>query len=298
MTNIAGMVEDERIVVAYLGPEGSYTHQATLSAFPDNNSVNISPQTTISDVFAAVQSGTAARGVVPFENSSNGSVVFTLDLFADLQGKYPDILVCDEAYVQVQHCLLGHAVAPAPAPAEGNTTANTTTTTTNTNNNQNNPSPHPSFTHIKTLYSHPQAWGQCTNFLTTYLPHTTRHDVASTSLAAQLVAQDTSHTSAALSSISAASLFHLDVLAHTVNDRVGNTTRFLVIRKGRRGVGVGGQESPRQIAQQQEQEEEEKEEETKRFKSLVTFIPDDDAHPGRLVGRIGGIFSLSSFKGG
>ncbi|KAI4739324.1 26S protease regulatory subunit 4 [Aureobasidium sp. EXF-12298] len=61
--------------IAYLGPKASYTHQ-----------------TTIEDVFSQVQSGKANFGVVPFENSTNGSVVFTLDLFADQSAKHPDIV--------------------------------------------------------------------------------------------------------------------------------------------------------------------------------------------------------------
>ena len=73
--------------------------------------MKLSPQITIADVFTAVQNGTAYRGVVPFENSSNGSVVFTLDLIGDLHGLHPDILVCGESYVAVKHCLLGHASA-------------------------------------------------------------------------------------------------------------------------------------------------------------------------------------------
>ncbi|KAI7295509.1 hypothetical protein KC315_g18946 [Hortaea werneckii] len=72
--------------------------RATLGHFPGPQ-YDVRPLTTIEDVFAAVQSGQAAYGVVPFENSSNGSVVFTLDLFADLHGRYPDILVWDEIYL-------------------------------------------------------------------------------------------------------------------------------------------------------------------------------------------------------
>jgi prephenate dehydratase len=84
---------------------------------------------------------------------------------------------------------------------------------------------------IKKLYSHPQAWGQCKAFLSTYLKGVERQDVSSTSRAAEIAAQDTSGESAALSSFVAAELFGLDVLAESINDHVGNTTRFLVIRR-------------------------------------------------------------------
>ncbi|KAI7476657.1 hypothetical protein KC351_g9307 [Hortaea werneckii] len=91
-------METKKEVVGFLGPKASYTHQATLGHFPGPQ-YDVRPLTTIEDVFAAVQSGQATYGVVPFENSSNGSVVFTLDLFADLHGRYPDILVWDEIYL-------------------------------------------------------------------------------------------------------------------------------------------------------------------------------------------------------
>ncbi|EMD91941.1 hypothetical protein COCC4DRAFT_83122 [Bipolaris maydis ATCC 48331] len=206
---------EEKPVVAYLGPEGSYTHQAALSTFPpqDPPTTTLTPLTTIQDVFSAVQSGTAHRGVVPFENSSNGSVLFTLDLFADLERKHADILVCDEAYVAVRHCLLGRRPLPAPASTD-------TPTGKQTND----------FSHIKRIYSHPQAWGQCKNFLTTHFRAVEKIDVSSTSRAAQIAAEDETATSAALSSPVAARLFGLQVLAEGVNDRLGNATRFLVLR--------------------------------------------------------------------
>ncbi|KAI4702730.1 hypothetical protein J4E89_010263 [Alternaria sp. Ai002NY15] len=173
------MADEKRPIVAFLGPEGSYTHQAALSAFPPTSPttppVTLTPSITIEDVFSAVQSGTAYRGVVPFENSSNGSVVFTLDLFADLNNRYPDILVTGEAYVA--------------------------------------------------------AWGQCKNFLAKYLKTAERHDVSSTSKAAEIASQDKTGESAALSSEIAAELFGLDVLAKEINDKKGNSTRFFVIRR-------------------------------------------------------------------
>ncbi|EUC38117.1 hypothetical protein COCCADRAFT_83906 [Bipolaris zeicola 26-R-13] len=208
---------EEKPIVAYLGPEGSYTHQAALSTFPPQEppTTTLTPLTTIQDVFTAVQSGTAHRGVVPFENSSNGSVLFTLDLFADLERKHPDILVCDEAYVAVRHCLLGR-----PCP-----TSNSSASV------DKDKSVEKDFSHIKRIYSHPQAWGQCKNFLTTHFRSVEKIDVSSTSRAAQIAAEDATGTSAALSSPVAAGIFGLEVLAEGVNDRLGNTTRFLVLRR-------------------------------------------------------------------
>ncbi|KAH8725198.1 Prephenate dehydratase-domain-containing protein [Phaeosphaeriaceae sp. PMI808] len=217
------MTDDERPVVAFLGPEASYTHQAALNSF-NKKDVKLSPQTTIADVFTAVQNGTAYRGVVPFENSSNGSVLFTLDLISDLHSMHPDILVCGESYIAVKHCLLGH-VSPspstAPAPTKHVEIDKKFTTLL--------ASPTSDLSKIKKLYSHPQAWGQCKAFLAAYLKGIERHDVSSTSRAAELVASDPSGESAALSSEMAADMFGLDILASSINDRIGNTTRFLVL---------------------------------------------------------------------
>lgn len=62
---------------------------------------------TISSVFKEVQSGKSRYGVVPIENSSNGSVVFTLDLFVDKARVHTDVVVIGDAFVSVRHCLLG-----------------------------------------------------------------------------------------------------------------------------------------------------------------------------------------------
>jgi prephenate dehydratase len=198
---------------------------------------------------------------VPFENSSNGSVVFTLDLFADLQGRYPDILVCGEIYLPVHHCLLSHATKHTSTDPEltdlaspkdpgspkadlplrnlhlkdADTSPDRSGTVTPT---QAAPSPRKprvqpshSIQHIQKLYSHPQAWGQCKLFLSTYLKQAERQDVSSTSKAAEHVSQDKSGTSAAISSKIAAEMNGLDVLAEGIEDVEGNSTRFFVLRR-------------------------------------------------------------------
>jgi prephenate dehydratase len=200
-------MEDEEVYVAYLGPVASYTHQAALDSFTEPR-FTLRPETSIEDVFAAVADGTASRGVVPFENSSNGSVVFTLDLFANLSGKYGDIVVVNEAYVRVNHCIVGH---PAAAPSS-ETGAD--------------------WSHITKLYSHPQAWGQCKKFLGANFKHAEKQDVSSTSRGAALVAANPADThTAAISSALAAKQNGLAVLAPNIQDSSENTTRFLVIRR-------------------------------------------------------------------
>ncbi|KAI4749597.1 26S protease regulatory subunit 4 [Aureobasidium sp. EXF-12298] len=212
--------------IAYLGPKASYTHQ-----------------TTIEDVFSQVQSGKAEFGVVPFENSTNGSVVFTLDLFADQSAKHPDIVVCGERYVDVHHCLLGHpavsgqghATAPTKALQEGtkspSSSGHATPIPGNPNPSNSRAAPLTSLSHIKKLYSHPQAWGQCKTFLSCYLKGVERQDVSSTSRAAELVAADETNTTAAISSGIAAQMTGLDFLARDIEDEKDNATRFFIIRR-------------------------------------------------------------------
>nr|POE64145.1 p-protein [Quercus suber] len=185
------MASGENSVLAFLGPEASYTHQHTLS-----------PQTSISAVFTAVHTGLATHGVVPFENSSNGSVVFTLDLFASAATLHPSILVTGEIYLAVRHCLVGLSPSTSTSP--------------------NDP-----YSHITKLYSHPQAWGQCKNFLATHFPRAERQDVSSTSAGAALAAGDPS--SAAIASSLAAASNNLAILASGIEDVRGNSTRFLIL---------------------------------------------------------------------
>ncbi|KAI7235003.1 PDT-domain-containing protein [Hortaea werneckii] len=299
-------MEAKKEVVGFLGPKASYTHQATLGHFPGPQ-YDVRPLTTIEDVFAAVQSGQAAYGVVPFENSSNGSVVFTLDLFADLHGRYPDILVWDEIYLAVHHCLLGHiphtepvaktaklqekseeekdgqrpdATLPHLPPQQPPSLSGQVTPT------QAVPQPakariqplHP-LTHVKKLYSHPQAWGQCKNFLAAYLKGTERQDVSSTSKAAQLVGEDVSGTSAAISSRIAAELNGLDVLAQGIEDNEGNSTRFFVVRRQSSDVVAGSTVAGNQESAPAEDHQREK---TAEFKTLVSFTV-DHGEPGALA---------------
>ncbi|KAL2350487.1 Prephenate dehydratase-domain-containing protein [Cryomyces antarcticus] len=253
---------DKQERVAYLGPKASYTHQATLSVFPPSPSTILHPASALEDVFSAVQSAKATAGVVPFENSTNGPVVFTLDLFADLQHKYPDIIVCDEIYVAVHHCLLGRPHPSLPTP---------------------DATPHPtppraepltSLSHIKKLYSHPQAWGQCKAFLSAYLKGIERQDVSSTSKAAEIVAADRSGTSAAVSSSIAAEVHGLDFLARDIEDTANNATRFFVLRKRgptSRAATVVGRDADG---------------DPQKWKTLVLFTV-DHADPGALADSLG-----------
>ncbi|TDZ87557.1 Bifunctional chorismate mutase/prephenate dehydratase [Colletotrichum sidae] len=233
---------------AHPGNRGS----ATLHAFPEDQ-WDLRPVVTITDVFEVVQAGEVAFGVVPVENSTNGSVLFTLDNFADRNGLYPDISVCGEIYLDVHHFLVGHrppgadagAATGTPgggpplddAPSSGPGSGACTPTASDPNPLKPRAKPLCSLKHVRRLYSHPQAWGQCVAFLQTYLKGIEAIDVSSTSRAAELVAMDESGTSAAISSEIAARMHGIDVLARSIEDREDNTTRFFIIRKGAGGGG-------------------------------------------------------------
>ncbi|ETS76398.1 hypothetical protein PFICI_11785 [Pestalotiopsis fici W106-1] len=258
----------DKPIVCYLGPETSYTHQAALQAFPAADYEHL-PALTIKDVFDMTQSGRATHGVVPFENSTNGSVVFTLDHFADRDGRYGDLSVCAEAYLSVHHCLLGYApptdgqaaaTAPATAPATGEEEKGVVAVA----------QPLASLAHVKRVYSHPQAWGQVTRFMRTHLRGIETIDVSSTSRAAALAKADATGTSAAVSSALAAEVQSLEVLARNIEDREDNTTRFFVLRKDACGSELAA--SPSQVAVDGKQ----------KTKSLVSFtVP--HTSPGALA---------------
>ena len=214
--------------VAYLGPPSSYTHQAALTRFNSDGYI-LKPQASIADVFKAVQLATVDYGVVPFENSTHGSVIPTLELLADRDRQLTDIFICDEAYLDIHHCLLGHhdhfsvgSQSSGTLPAAESLTTGHFALPLGT--------PSLDLQHIRHVYSHPQAIGQCEAFLSRYLKGAQRHEVSSTSKAAEIVAQDEEGTSAAISSEVAAKIQGLDILARSIEDRDDNTTRFLVLR--------------------------------------------------------------------
>lgn len=193
------------------------------------------------EVFEAVQRGDADFGVVPFENSTNGPVIFTLDNLANRFGTCPDISVCGEAYVDVHHYLLGHKSRAAASLVDDSGGGSGAATPTASDPNPLRPRTKPlsGLRHVQRLYSHPQAWGQCSVFLSTYLRGVETIDVSSTSRAAEMVKEDPSGCSAAISSEIAARVYGLDILAKCIEDREDNTTRFFILRRtSRAGLKV------------------------------------------------------------
>ncbi|MEW6218280.1 MAG: prephenate dehydratase [Thermodesulfobacteriota bacterium] len=173
--------------VAYLGPEGTFTQEAAELHF--GRQALFLPRESAEDIFEDVARGRSEYGVVPVENSIEGSVTSTLDGFIRCR-----VQIVAELYLPIRHHLLCRS---------GDREA------------------------IRTVTSHPQALAQCRGWLQKNLPGIPCQPVLSTALAAQLAAQDGSV--AAIASHEAMKRYRLQVVAPRIEDRAGNTTRFLVI---------------------------------------------------------------------
>jgi len=180
---------ESTLKVAFLGPKATFSHLAAMQHF--GLSAEILPERSIPAVFEAVEKGAAHYGVVPVENSTEGMISHTLDMFIDSELK-----IGAEILLEVSHYLLSRTGR---------------------------------FEDIKKVYSHPQPLAQCRNWLAANLPNVPLVDVASTTLAAQIVSED--YTAAAIASEFAASLYDLKVVRSRIEDQVNNFTRFLVIGK-------------------------------------------------------------------
>ena len=175
--------------VAYLGPEATFSHLAARRHFGED--ISYLPQTSIEDIFTAVEKGACNYGVVPVENSIEGPVNHTLDLFVESK-----LQICAERYQAISHDLLSK-----------NTDINS----------------------IKTVYSHPQAFAQCRKWILKNMPEAVLKECSSTAKAAQLVVQESE--SAAIAGREAAQLYQLEVVASRIEDLAKNTTRFLIISR-------------------------------------------------------------------
>jgi chorismate mutase/prephenate dehydratase len=173
--------------IAFLGPEGTFTQAAALKHF--GHSVHTLPLTGIDEVFREVESGAAHFGVVPIENSTEGVINHTLDMFVN-----SPLRICGEVELRIHHHLLGKA------------------------GNLKKP---------KRVLSHQQSLAQCREWLDTKLPGVERVAVASNAEAARLAAKDASVV--AIAGSSAAEIYRLNVLASNIEDEPDNTTRFLII---------------------------------------------------------------------
>ena len=173
--------------IAFLGPEYTYSHEAARARF--GSSAEFAPQASIAAVFAAIDTARADFGVVPVENSSEGSVTLTLDLLIDTP-----LVIIGEVLLPIRHALMSR---------EGDAAA------------------------IAVIYSHQQSLGQCRNYLAANFPHCRLEAAASNTAAAERAAGEPQ--AAAIASEAAAAPYGLRVIARNIQDSAQNTTRFLVI---------------------------------------------------------------------
>lgn len=181
-----------------------------MEAFPSSSKPT--PSLSFSDATIAVQQHQVDYAIIPFENSTNGSVVQTLDLLADRNGLYKDIEVCAEYYLTVHHCFM------VRKPRDGE---------------KNGAAAPPAYSAITKLFTHSQAWGQCDNFLDGYFKGVERHNVSSTSRAAEIVVNEPTEHTGAIASRFAAEYHGAQILDENIEDSADNTTRFLILRNVR-----------------------------------------------------------------
>ncbi|MCD6310957.1 MAG: prephenate dehydratase [Elusimicrobia bacterium] len=176
--------------VAYLGPQATFTHSAAVKIF--GSFCDFLPAVSIGDVFSAVETGRADYGVVPIENSTEGMVNHTMDMFAASPLK-----IINEEYLSISHCLVSGG------------------------KNKNK---------IKKLYSHPSVFGQCRSYILRNMPFAEKIEVSSTAEAVKMAAKWPS-LGAALASKFTAEIYGMNILDEHIEDLSQNYTRFLVMGK-------------------------------------------------------------------
>jgi len=185
----ASLSLEKPLKVAYLGPKATFTHQACMQYF--GLSAECIPQKDIADVFDDVERGKVDYGVVPIENTTEGVVSHTIDMFMT-----SELRICGEIMMEVSLSLLNKTGKMAE---------------------------------VKKICSHPHAIAECKEWLREHLPDVPVFDVSSTAMAAQEASEVTS--TAAIASEFAATLYDLQVVERKIEDHINNFTRFLVIGK-------------------------------------------------------------------
>jgi chorismate mutase/prephenate dehydratase len=178
---------EQPLTVAFLGPEGTFTQAAALKHF--GQAVRTRPLAAIDEVFREVESGAVNYGVVPVENSTEGVINHTLDMFMQ-----SSLTICGEVDLRVHH----HLLSKSDELGE-----------------------------LTQVYSHQQSLAQCREWLDAHLPGVERISLSSNAEAARHVAAK--QGVAAIASEVAADIYGLKVLAANIEDNPDNTTRFLVI---------------------------------------------------------------------
>jgi chorismate mutase/prephenate dehydratase len=185
----ASVAMQQPLKIAYLGPAATFTHLAARRKF--GSSSKYLPEGTIKEVFESVFRGKANYGVVPIENSTEGVVNYTLDMFMD-----SDLMVASEIMLEISHNLMSKTGK---------------------------------IKDVKKIYSHPQAKAQCRSFLERTFPGIPVIDELSTAAAAKRVSKNPS--SAAVASELSAAVYNLRFIEKNIEDYKRNVTRFLIIAK-------------------------------------------------------------------
>lgn len=183
----ACLAQQEPLKIGFLGPEGTFTQTAVFKHF--GHSVRPLPFHTIDEIFQEVESGVADFGVVPIENSTEGSVNNTLDMFLTSPLK-----IAGEIELRIEQHLLGRMTG---------------------------------LENIERICAHEQSLAQCRGWLREYLPHIELIGMSSNAAGARR-ARDESGT-AAIGPDVAADVYDLNIMASNIEDRPDNATRFLVV---------------------------------------------------------------------
>ena len=179
---------ESTFTISFLGPEGTFSETALEGQF--GKSVEKIPEETIRSVFKSVVNKTSDFGIVPIENSIEGSVNLTLDCLSEF-----DLKICGEIEMEIHHNLLGHNMA---LPRDG-----------------------------FEIHAHEQTLGQCREWLESYCPGVQLVSVSSNAQAALDVTED--NKIIAIAGELAAEKYGLDILSKNIEDYSNNTTRFLTI---------------------------------------------------------------------
>lgn len=185
----ASLALEEPLKVAHFGQLATFTHLAALRHF--GSSAKFIPKDSIKDVFEAVDRGEAEFGVVPIENSTEGIISYTLDMFMDY-----DLVVAAEIILEISQNLLSKSGDRSK---------------------------------IKKIYSHQQPIAQCRRWLEANMPGIPVFETTSTARAAEIAAKD--EKAAAIASDLAAKMYDLKFVERNIEDSRHNVTRFLVISK-------------------------------------------------------------------
>ncbi len=184
-------VQMDQVRVGFLGPRGTFSEQAAREHFQDKNAT-FEERPTVSDIFRSVKTNEVNIGVVPIENSNEGSVVITLDLLSE-----SNLMISGEIVLRVTHNLI---VKPGTGLGD-----------------------------IVEVASHPQALAQCHHYLEENLPKAELLETKSTSAAVKLVAERDGV--AAIGTELAAQIFGMHTIAFNIEDSQENHTRFFVLGK-------------------------------------------------------------------